>query len=130
MTTSARTASGTPTPAESVQRSGSWLWIAACWSTGISLVGFAVVAAVQLNGAIASTPGRFDATSAPPLAGLLLALSDTVAPWVGSLTGGHDVSARLRSVELVTVTLVVVGVALVVVPRLPLRRGAPGRDGD
>ena len=90
---------------------------------------FGVVAAVQLDGAIARTPGSFDSTSAPPLAGLLLALGDHLAPWLQSLAGLHPASARLRSVELVTVTLVLLGVALVAAPCMPLRRCDPGR-GD
>lgn len=128
MSHSARNASGSSTPTAQARRSRSWLWIAPCWLAGVLFVLFAGVAALQLNAAIASAPGRFEASSAPPLAGLLLALSDTLAPWMESLTGSHRVTARLRSVELVTVTLVVVGVALVVVPRLPLRQDDAGRS--
>jgi hypothetical protein len=94
---------------------------------GVAVVVFAVIAAVQLDAAIAATPGRFDATEAPPLPGLLLALSDSVAPWFGGLLGQRDAIARLRSVELVTVALVVLGVALAVVPRMPARASSGGR---
>ncbi len=78
---------------------------------------FAVIAAVQLDAAIANTPGRFSSTDAGPLPGLLLAFSDSVAPWVGALLGCGDAAARMRSIEWVTLALVVLGVALVVLPR-------------
>ena len=106
---------------------GARAWVLGCRALGVAIVAFAVTAAVQLDAAIAATPGRFDATDAPPLPGLLLALSDTVAPWFGDLLGQQGAIARLRSVELVTVALVVLGVALAVVPRMPARASSGGR---
>lgn len=106
---------------------GAQAWVLGCRALGVAIVAFAVTAAVQLDAAIGSTPGRFDATDSPPLPGLLLALSDTVAPWFGDLLGQHGAMARLRSVELVTVALVVLGVALAVVPRMPARASVMGR---
>lgn len=120
-----------PTPMPDAPRPGRLRpWVLVSWAFGATTILFAVAATLQLNAAIVSTGGLLYSESIGLLPSILLALAEGIMPLLGMLLGRHDLVALTHSIEVVTVTLVLLGGGFLVLPRWPSKPGAINGPGE
>lgn len=92
---------------------------------GSALIVGSVLGKHQLYEAFKSPGGRMDGDTLEPLADVLLRLAEFALPVAGRVTGDSNIIGLAYSILFVHWGLVIMGVALLIVPTLLLRRRNP-----